>query len=128
VVIGSAIAAAGLGALWLLVAPMHAAGAFAVVLAVVLGLVGIGFGLGGSPRQAAALESVPVSEVGMAASTYFTGRYLGGVLGASLAGLVLNQAVTAGAIAIGLPSSAVAAWSPSSRWAPGRRRSRCPSS
>jgi hypothetical protein len=37
----------------------------------------------------------------MAASTYFTGRYLGGVLGASLAGLVLNQAVTVGAISIG---------------------------
>jgi EmrB/QacA subfamily drug resistance transporter len=100
-VIGSAIAAAGLGALWLLVAPIHAAAAFAAVLAVVLGIVGIGFGLGSSPRQAAALDSVPVSEVGMAASTYFTGRYLGGVLGASLAGLVLNQAVTVGAISIG---------------------------
>jgi MFS family permease len=100
-VIGSVIAAAGLGGLWLLVAPMQAAGAFALVLAVALGVVGIGFGLSGSPRQAAALESAPAGEVGMAASTYFTGRYLGGVLGAGLAGLVLNQAVTAGAISIG---------------------------
>ena len=100
-VIGSAVAAAGLGGLWLLVAPMQAAGAFALVLAAVLGVVGIGFGLAGSPRQAAALESVPAGEVGMAASTYYTGRYLGGVLGASLAGLVLHEAVTAGAISIG---------------------------
>jgi EmrB/QacA subfamily drug resistance transporter len=100
-VIGSAIAAAGLGGLWLLVAGADGAGAFALVLAAVLGVVGIGFGLGGSPRQAAALESVPAGKVGMAASTYYTGRYLGGVLGASLAGLVLSQAVTAGAISIG---------------------------
>ncbi len=31
----------------------------------------------------------------MAAGTYYTGRYLGGVVGASLAGAVLGQAVTA---------------------------------
>jgi hypothetical protein len=63
--------------------------------------VGVGFGLAGSPRQTAALESVAGGEVGMAASTYYTGRYLGGVVGASLAGLVLGGAVTAGGISLG---------------------------
>jgi hypothetical protein len=37
----------------------------------------------------------------MAAGTYYTGRYLGGVLGASLAGTVLGTAVTAPAISLG---------------------------
>ena len=56
-----------------------------------LGVVGFGMGFSGSPRQAAALESVPGDRVGMAAGTYYTGRYLGGVLGASLAGAVLGH-------------------------------------
>ena len=37
----------------------------------------------------------------MAAGTYYTGRYLGGVLGASLAGAVLGTAVTASAVDLG---------------------------
>ncbi|MBA3689299.1 MAG: hypothetical protein H0W81_10805 [Chloroflexi bacterium] len=37
----------------------------------------------------------------MAASTYYSGRYLGGVLGASLAGLVLGDAVNRGTVALG---------------------------
>jgi hypothetical protein len=37
----------------------------------------------------------------MAAGTYYTGRYLGGVLGASLAGLVLGRAVTADGVSLG---------------------------
>jgi hypothetical protein len=37
----------------------------------------------------------------MAAGTYYTGRYLGGVLGASLAGAVLGGAVTAAGVGLG---------------------------
>ena len=48
-------------------------------------------GFAGSPRQAAAFESIPGDRVGMAAGTYYTGRYLGGVVGASLAGAVLGR-------------------------------------
>ena len=58
-------------------------------------------GFSGSPRQAAALESVPGDRVGMAAGTYYTGRYLGGVLGASLAGAVLGTTVTAAGVTLG---------------------------
>ena len=54
-----------------------------------------------SPRQAAALEIVEPSRVGMAAGTYYTGRYLGGVVGASLAGAILGQQVTIDGVAIG---------------------------
>jgi len=39
--------------------------------------------------------------VGMAAGTYYTGRYLGGVLGASLAGAVLGTTVTAAGVTLG---------------------------
>ena len=58
-------------------------------------------GLSGSPRQAAAFESVGGDRVGMAAGTYFTGRYLGGVVGASLAGAVLGGTVTASGMTLG---------------------------
>ena len=37
----------------------------------------------------------------MAAGTYYTGRYLGGVLGASLAGAVLGAAVTGAGVTLG---------------------------
>jgi hypothetical protein len=37
----------------------------------------------------------------MAAGTYYTGRYLGGALGASLAGLVLGGAVTSDGVSLG---------------------------
>ncbi len=37
----------------------------------------------------------------MAAGTYYTGRYLGGVLGASLAGAVLGTTVTAAGVTQG---------------------------
>jgi MFS family permease len=100
-VIGSVITALGFGILWLFVAANGTTGASLAVLALLLGAVGVGFGLAGSPRQTAALESVAGGEVGMAASTYYTGRYLGGVVGASLAGLVLGGAVTAGGISLG---------------------------
>jgi EmrB/QacA subfamily drug resistance transporter len=71
------------------------------VLAVMLGLVGLGMGLSGSPRLAAALEAVKPQTVGMAAATYSTGRYLGGVLGATLAGAVLANGVTAAGTGLG---------------------------
>ena len=62
----------------------------------------MGFGNGlVSPRQAAALESVEGSRVGMAAGTYYTGRYLGGVVGASLAGAILGAKVTSEGVATG---------------------------
>jgi EmrB/QacA subfamily drug resistance transporter len=88
-VIGGLATALALGALWL-VAPT----ASIVGLAGLLSLVGFGMGLSGSPRQAAAMETVVPERVGMAAGTYYTGRYLGGVVGASLAGAVLGASIT----------------------------------
>ena len=95
VIAGSAVSAVGLALLALPVAISTAA-----LVAVLLSVVGFGNGLT-SPRQAAALESVEVSSVGMAAGTYYTGRYLGGVVGASLAGALLGTAVTAGGVSMG---------------------------
>lgn len=99
-VAGALVMSVGLVGLWLI-----APGVLGV--AVLLGLVGIGFGLAGSPRQAAALEAVGADEVGMAAGTYFTGRYFGGVLGASLAGMVVGEQVTAAGISLGFGVLAV---------------------
>ena len=45
--------------------------------------------------------AIPGERVGMAAGTYYTGRYLGGVLGASLAGAVLGTTVTAAGVTLG---------------------------
>lgn len=82
-------------------------------VALLLAIVGLGSGLSGTPRQTSAIESVPPHAAGMAAGTYFTSRYLGGVLGASLAGVILGSGVTAPAVARGfgllaLVASAVA--------------------
>ena len=95
VVAGSLVSAVGLA----LLALPPAIGAAAIVAAL-LGVVGFGNGLT-SPRQAAALESVEPARVGMAAGTYYTGRYLGGVVGASLAGALLGTAVTAAGVSLG---------------------------
>ncbi|HEX5241095.1 MAG TPA: MFS transporter, partial [Candidatus Limnocylindrales bacterium] len=95
VVAGSLLSAIGLAFLAL---PASIASAAAVAL--LLGVVGFGNGLT-SPRQAAALESVEPARVGMAAGTYYTGRYLGGVVGASLAGALLGTTVTAGGVTLG---------------------------
>ena len=70
-------------------------------IGVLLGVVGLGLGLSGSPRQAAAMDTIPPERVGMAAGTYYTGRYLGGVLGASLAGAVLGASVTGAGVTAG---------------------------
>jgi EmrB/QacA subfamily drug resistance transporter len=96
VILGTLAMTAGLAALWLV-----AGSTTTLVLGLLLSVVGFGMGLAGSPRQLAALETVTPDRVGMAAGTYYTGRYLGGVLGASLAGLVLGRAVTADGVSLG---------------------------
>lgn len=99
-VIGSLVTGLGLAGLWLLIGGRLGIGASAVSVAVLLGLVGAGFGLAGSPRQAAALDAVPHHAVGMGAATYYTGRYLGGVIGASTAGLILGSAASGERVAL----------------------------
>jgi len=96
VVAGSVCLTAGLVALWL-----FAVGSTPAAVFVMLGIVGFGMGFAGSPRQAAAMDAIPGDRVGMAAGTYYTGRYLGGVLGASLAGAVLGATVTGAGITLG---------------------------
>ena len=96
VVAGSLCLTAGLVALW-----WFAADSSAAVIALLLGIVGLGLGLSGSPRQAAAMDAVSADRVGMAAGTYYTGRYLGGVIGASLAGAVLGATVTGAGVTLG---------------------------
>ncbi|MEO5919102.1 MAG: MFS transporter [Candidatus Limnocylindrales bacterium] len=118
VVAGSVVMAIGLAGLW---TPMG--GSSFVAIAVLLGVVGLGMGLSGSARQAAAFEVVRPERVGMAAGTYYTGRYLGGVVGASIAGALLASSVTSASVSLGfgvlvLVSLAVAA---ASLGLPGRR-------
>jgi EmrB/QacA subfamily drug resistance transporter len=96
VVIGGLIMAAGLGAL-----ALPAGNTSALAVAILLGVVGLGSGLGGSARQAAAFDSIEKERLGMAAGTYYTGRYLGGVVGASLAGAILGSQVTFGGVSLG---------------------------
>lgn len=95
-VAGSVCMALGLAGLWLWTAGLSLWGVGAL-----LAVVGIGFGLSGSPRQTSALESVPAGSSGMAAGAYFTSRYVGGALGASLAGVILASGVQAGAASSG---------------------------
>jgi DHA2 family methylenomycin A resistance protein-like MFS transporter len=92
-VIGGIITAVGLA----LLAALGASATW-LALAALLSLVGTGMGIAGSPRQTAAMEAVGPDRVGMAAGTYYTGRYLGGVVGASVAGAVLGGAVTGDAV------------------------------
>ena len=96
VVAGSLCLTAGLALLW-----SFAAGAVPLAVGLMLAVVGFGMGFSGSPRQAAAMDAIPADRVGMAAGTYYTGRYLGGVLGASLAGAVLGASVTAASVTLG---------------------------
>lgn len=101
---GTLVALAGLAILWQLSTVVSAVG-----LGLILALVGAGMGLAGSPRQAAAFDSVGPDRIGMAAGTYYTGRYLGGVAGASLAGAVLGGAVTTDGVTLGFGLMAVVA-------------------
>lgn len=96
VVAGSVCLTLGLIALWLFAVGSGPAAVFAMLC-----VVGFGMGFAGSPRQAAAMDAIPGDRVGMAAGTYYTGRYLGGVLGASLAGAVLGTTVTAAGVTLG---------------------------
>jgi EmrB/QacA subfamily drug resistance transporter len=101
-VAGGLITAAGLAAL-----ALPAGASSALIVAALLCVVGLGLGISGSPRQAAAFESIEPSRVGMAAGTYYTGRYLGGVVGASLAGAILGAEVTPGGVSAGFAVLAV---------------------
>jgi EmrB/QacA subfamily drug resistance transporter len=96
VVAGSLVTTAGLALL-----ALTAGASASAVVAVLLGVVGLGLGLAGSPRQAAAFETIDPGRMGMAAGTYYTGRYLGGVVGASLAGAVLGATVTGAGVSLG---------------------------
>ncbi len=96
VVTGTLVMGAGLAGLWL-----PAGGSSFLTVGILLGVIGLGMGLAGAPRQAAAFESIRPDRVGMAAGTYYTGRYLGGVVGASLAGAILAAAVTPAAVSLG---------------------------
>lgn len=106
---GSLIMALGVGLLALATAtgPGLAVSGLLVLATVLLGVMGLGMGLAGSPRQASAMEAVGGDRVGMAAGTYFTGRYLGGLVGASLGGAVLGGAVTASGMTLGFTILAV---------------------
>ena len=95
-VAGTALALVGLAVLWQVGAVVAAVG-----LGLLLAIVGAGMGLAGSPRQAAAFDTVAPDRIGMAAGTYYTGRYLGGVVGASLAGAVLGGSVTPAGVTAG---------------------------
>ena len=104
VVLGSAVCALGLLAL-----AVPGAVASAVVVGALLGVVGLGMGLSGSPRQAAALESVNATRAGMAAGAYYSSRYVGGAVGASVMGALLGGTVTAGGVSLGFGFLALAA-------------------
>ncbi len=127
-VVGSLIMAAGVGLMAVAtgVVPTASVGGLLVLATVLLGVVGLGMGLAGSPRQAAAMEAVGGDRVGMAAGTYYTGRYLGGLVGASLGGAVLGSAVTAAGMTLGFVILAVVgvAVAAVSLGLPGRRNSR----
>jgi EmrB/QacA subfamily drug resistance transporter len=103
-VVGSAICAVGLFAL----AIPGAAGS-AILVGALLGVVGLGMGLSGSPRQAAALESVPTHRLGMGSGAYYTSRYIGGAVGASVMGVLLGGVVTSGGVSVGFGVLAIAA-------------------
>ena len=118
VVVGSAISAVGLVLL-----ALPAGTATVASIALLFALIGLGNGLT-SPRQAAALESIEPGRVGMAAGTYYTGRYLGGVVGASIAGAVIGAQVTPGAVSTGFAVLAAVGLgvAVASLGLPGRRR------
>ena len=103
-VAGMLLCAAALAGLWLV-----AAETTALVVGGLMAVVGLGMGTSGSPRQTAALETVEPARAGMAAGTFLVGRYLGGALGATMAGVVLGGAVTAAGVTLGFGLLAVVA-------------------
>lgn len=123
VVLGSLVITLGVAGLW-----GFAVSSPAAVIAALLAVVGFGMGFAGSPRQAAALEAVPADRIGMGAGTYYTGRYLGGVIGASLAGAVLGTTVTATGVTLGFGLLTIVALGvvAASLWLPGPRSAAAP--
>jgi EmrB/QacA subfamily drug resistance transporter len=104
VVTGSLVMTGGLVAL----AQPFALASVAVV-ALLLAVTGLGMGIAGAPRHAAALETADPDRAGMAAATYYTSRYLGGVVGATLAGAIIGTTLTFGSVAAGFGLLAVVA-------------------
>jgi MFS family permease len=96
-----AVAGALVATVGLLALTQPAGSSTPLAVALALGVVGLGLGIGGSARQAAAFESIEPARAGMAAGTYYTGRYLGGVVGASLAGAILGVMVTTSGVSTG---------------------------
>jgi len=56
-----------------------------------LGLLGLGLGLTGAPSQASSISDVPREKSGMAAGLTSTMRYMGGIAGLTVLGLVLTE-------------------------------------
>jgi DHA2 family methylenomycin A resistance protein-like MFS transporter len=59
-----------------------------------LAIMGFGIGLEGTPRNTAAVESVDVGLAARASSFFLTSRYVGGAIGAQLAGFILGDSAT----------------------------------
>jgi EmrB/QacA subfamily drug resistance transporter len=78
------------------------------LLALCLGLVGVGIGLTVVPITDAVLAAVPASRSGMAASATNTSRELGAVVGVAVSGGVVNARLTSGLVValhrIGVPA------------------------
>jgi len=79
------------------------------ILAVVLGISGIGFGLLVAPLNATAIWSLPQKDSGVAASSVNTGREFGAVAGVAILGSMVNgqltNHLTARLIQLGIPAS-----------------------
>lgn len=65
-----------------------------------LAVMGLGLGLEGTPRNTAAVESVEIDLAARASSIFLTGRYIGGAIGAQLAGLVLGDSATTSGVSV----------------------------
>ena len=116
VVTGSLVMTAGLAGL-----ALPAGSASFIAVGALLAVVGLGMGLSGPPRQTAAFETIRAERIGMAAGTYYTGRYLGGVAGASIAGTILASGITGGAVTLGFTILVAVSLGVAvvSRWLPG---------
>jgi len=84
-IVGSAIALAGM--VLLAFRPMHALKDAVPALV----LLGAGFGLTNAPAQSVAISDVPKEKSGMAAGLASTMRYVGGIAGLTVLGLVLTD-------------------------------------
>jgi EmrB/QacA subfamily drug resistance transporter len=54
------------------------------LIAIALGVVGLGLGIEGAPVQTAAVEAVPMAKTGSAAGIFSTSRYIGSVVGTTI--------------------------------------------